>query len=298
MGYLLATRLNGLRRFNYACSTPLRLALVTAIVAASLASPVAGEDFLSTGDVATITGSTVGLFLLESLVGEVDSSDRAVIRGPLPLEASIVRFLGGTYRPGKSNFFDDTRGSVITPASFGLALFSVDRAWPRSDVGKESAQDMFLYISGLAATKATTGIAKGLFARPRPMMALEPELASTRVNPDYSFDNQSFFSGHTSSAFFSAAFLNLRMRAIMRTELSADDYRAWHWAPPAFLFGWASAVGVSRVHAYKHYPSDVLIGALAGYLLAELFYSFGDESAAGADEGNGATLMVSFSRRF
>jgi membrane-associated phospholipid phosphatase len=60
---------------------------------------------------------------------------------------------------------------------------------------------------------------------------------------------QSFPSGHTSLAFATA------------TELTIQ-YKKWYVAVPAFL--WAGSVGYSRLYLGKHYPSDVLGGAVVG----------------------------------
>jgi membrane-associated phospholipid phosphatase len=59
---------------------------------------------------------------------------------------------------------------------------------------------------------------------------------------------QSFPSGHTSG--FSTA-----------TSL-ALDYKKWYIVVPAYL--WAGSVGYSRMYLGKHYPSDVLGGAIIG----------------------------------
>ena len=55
----------------------------------------------------------------------------------------------------------------------------------------------------------------------------------------------------------------------MRQELHAGEYRDYRWAPPTVLFSWASFVGWSRIHAYKHFVSDVMVGAAVGVLPAE-----------------------------
>jgi len=60
---------------------------------------------------------------------------------------------------------------------------------------------------------------------------------------------QSFPSGHTSLAFATA------------TELTIQ-YKKWYVAVPAFI--WASSVGYSRMYLGKHYPSDILGGAMVG----------------------------------
>jgi membrane-associated phospholipid phosphatase len=84
----------------------------------------------------------------------------------------------------------------------------------------------------------------------------------------------------------------------MRRELTSGEYRGWRWAPPAVLYSWAAFVGWSRIHAYDHYFSDVLVGALAGYFLAELFYSFGDGGDDKSAESGGAQSIVVFTYSF
>src|SRR5471030_2706590 len=60
---------------------------------------------------------------------------------------------------------------------------------------------------------------------------------------------KSFPSGHTSMAFSTAATLSI-------------EYKKWYVTVPAYL--WASSVGYSRLYLGKHYPSDVLGGAVVG----------------------------------
>jgi len=73
-------------------------------------------------------------------------------------------------------------------------------------------------------------------------------------HPDLVFQNsqangQSFPSGHTSLAFNTAAELSI-------------IYKKWYITVPAYA--WATSVGYSRMYLGKHYPSDVLGGAILG----------------------------------
>ena len=246
---------------------------------------------LSSTEVAGITLGSASVLGLGLWVRSLDSTRLLLINGPLPLETTMQRLLGGRCRSSKMNFLDNSIGSIYTPTAGGVLLLAADISWPRDEAGMHTPQDMFLYTSGLVATKGITGICKGLVARPRPNTGLEPEI-SKRPKRSYAHNHQSFFSGHTSSAFFAMAFLNKRSRSIMRRELTSNEYRSWRWAPPSLLFGWASFVGLSRIHAHKHYLSDVLAGALAGYLMAELFYSFGDEDGVAGNSDNAEQMLV------
>ncbi len=260
--------------------------------------PTAGwtQDYLDADEIVLISLGSAGTSFAGMLVKDIDTSRAPWIHGPLPLERRLQRLLGGKCYEGKTNFLDNPLGSAATPVAAGALMLAADISWPQGDRTKTSLQDLFLYSTGLLATEGLTDFSKGLFARERPLPCLHADIAALRDEVDFSYDRQSFFSGHTSSAFFSAAFVNKRLRSIMRSELSPDEYRDWRWVSPVIMYGWASFVGWSRIHAYKHYVSDVLAGALAGYLLAELFYSFGDEVYQ--SEGESSTvfsLSITFS---
>lgn len=257
------------------------------LLAPSVVNAADEHDYISSEDVAITLGTVGASNGLSMLLSRPDTTG-ALIEGPLPGEAAVVRWIGGEYHPNKRNFLDDRPGSVYTPLACGALLLSADLAWPGSDRSKQTGQDLYLFTTGLLTTKGVTGIFKGLLRRPRPLVVLEPEKAALREEAGSRDDYRAFFSGHTSSAFFSAAFLNLRLRSIMRRELTPDEYRSWRWGPPALLFSWSSLVGLSRIHAYKHYPSDVLAGAMAGWLMAELFYRIGShEKTAPTTAGQG-----------
>ena len=62
----------------------------------------------------------------------------------------------------------------------------------------------------------------------------------------------------------------------MRNEMTPGKYNKYSWLSPATAFSWATFVGWTRIHAYKHFPTDIIVGAAAGILMAELFYSLND----------------------
>lgn len=238
----------------------------------------AEDRYLSESDISAVAEVSLTLGALGYQAIHFDSTHASIIKGPMPWEVSIQKFLGGSYYPNKTNWLDSDFGSAFIPVFMGTILLTADISWPSDDKNKDIAQDMFLFGTGLIATGGITGISKGFFARPRPYLTIEPELAMKRTETNYAKDHVSFFSSHTSIAFFSSAFVNKRIRQIMRRELSGDEYKDWRWAPPLFCFGWASYVGWSRISSYKHYITDVAVGAAIGWLMAELFYSFGNDS--------------------
>lgn len=254
------------------------------------------EDYLDSDEAIKIGAGSTAAFGLGQWLRHFDLERKPLISGPILFDRALQSFLGGKYYPGKTNFLDNTFGSAVTGVSAGLILFVADMKWSQGDRTKTATQDMFLFTAGITATKGVTDMVKGIFARPRPYTYYS----------DISFDDpgkyrksrRSFFSGHSSSAFFATVFLNKRLRSIMRSELSASRYHDWRWAPPAVLFGWASYVGLSRIQAYKHHFSDVVFGAAAGILMAELFYWFGEDKKENAGETSGVNYLFKISFSF
>ncbi|MEZ5359771.1 MAG: phosphatase PAP2 family protein [Candidatus Zixiibacteriota bacterium] len=255
------------------------------------------EQYLSAGEISGVAAGSVTIGYLGAKKFQIDVGDKSRIRGPLPKELGIHKFLAGKYTSGRTNFLDNEFGSALTPIFMGTILAVADFTWPVRDTQKDVAQDMTLFLSGMITTKGITDFTKGTIRRPRPY-AWMADSSHVESEKDYKYLRTSFFSGHSSSAFYSAAFTNLRLRSIMRMRLSYDEYREWRWAPPTVLFGWATYVAWTRIHAYKHYPSDVLVGALVGWGMAELFYSWALQGKDKYFSNSESTPMIRVSLRF
>lgn len=269
-----------------------RLVILVLLIALCTASKSAMAEYLSPGEVVAIGGGSLLLYGLGLRANGFDSSKISLINDPFPGEESIQRFLGGRYYKGKSNFLDSRLGSIVTPATGAVLLTAMDAAWPAENNGKDFSQDLFLYVSGLLATRGLTDLAKAAVARPRPYMKIAFGENENYSEKGFSYDYNSFFSGHASSSFFVATFLNKHTRWIMRRELNDNDYRKWRWMPPTIFYAWSSFVGWSRIHNWKHYLSDVAVGAAAGWLIGELFYSFNGKKEKDADNSfSGHTIF-------
>ena len=99
-----------------------------------------------------------------------------------------------------------------------------------------------LIVTGINVV--TTTVLKNLVNRTRPADQYPGEIFVS--NPSL---GKSFPSGHTSQAFAMATTLTLQ-------------YKKWYVTAPAYL--WAGCVGYSRLYMGKHYPTDVLAGAVLG----------------------------------
>lgn len=108
---------------------------------------------------------------------------------------------------------------------------------------------IFFIIAGMVGG-IVIQLLKFVIGRPRPLAALnEVRVLLTPLREN------SFPSGHTQAIFTAAVFFIKEIK----------KYRAVFW-------GIAVAVGLSRIYVGVHYPSDVLIGALVGILVTELFW--------------------------
>jgi membrane-associated phospholipid phosphatase len=271
----------------------LKAVLIAALLAVSGQGSACATEYLSAGEMAAIGGSSAALLGAGLAVASFDSSRQARWTEPLPAERCLQRLLGGRYYPDKSNLFNRRFGGTLVPTVGLAAIATADLAWPANDRGRDAGQDLFLFATGLMALEGATGITKGLVRRARPALVLEPELATRRARSTATDDRRSFFSGHTASAFFAMTFANKRVRSTMYRELERSQYRSWRWLPPTVAYGLATAVGWSRIAAYEHFVSDVAVGALVGWLMAELFYSFGSNTGTADGAGSTTPLFIS-----
>ncbi len=138
---------------------------------------------------------------------------------------------GGTDRARRAS-------DIFLGAGLGLAFGSAwlippgERAWNSR-------------VTALAATGATVFVLKRLTGRPR---------------PDCS-DDLSFPSGHAALAFAGAALIQ---DTLARSSLALAPRRVLGLA----AWGMAGATAWARVEAGVHYPSDILVGAALGRMVA------------------------------
>jgi membrane-associated phospholipid phosphatase len=195
------------------------------------------------------------------------------------------RFRRGDGKTG--NFLDNNRGSAATPlaALLVMAGMDIDR--------REFGRDIPFFVSGVLTTKAVTDLTKHFIQRPRPccVEGTCPERQDADGDPRH---GHSFFSGHASSAFYTATFFNQRLRRQMRLNWTNDECRIGRIASPVLCFGWASFVGLSRLNADRHFFTDVLAGAAVGAMIGELYDHLAYEKVTSSDDNGGSFFVLRF----
>lgn len=99
---------------------------------------------------------------------------------------------------------------------------------------------------------------KTISQRPRPTRT-EGQVRNHNTDGEFFAGGSSFPSGHAAEAWALATVV-------------AQQYRHRRWVPPT-AYGLAGLVAVSRVTARKHFPTDIFVGSLLGYLIGRHVYS-------------------------
>lgn len=231
----------------------LRRALAAAVTAAALFAPeLAAQQATRRFDVrawpdAAILGVATATSLGKELFTDRLARPRCAPCDPARLWG-IDRATLGPERSGQARLSDITLVGTAIAGGFFLAR---SRSGEPADVLRS---DLAVFTEAVAAASALSDLAKVLFHRPRPI--LYGPAAAAHATPGNAL---SLPSGHASIAFGAAAgFASvLHRRGIAgrhRTEIAA-------------LFGTAAATSALRVVAGRHFPTDVVAGAVLGTLV-------------------------------
>jgi membrane-associated phospholipid phosphatase len=122
--------------------------------------------------------------------------------------------------------------------------------------GKESAwlEDLVLSSEALVATQGITQVVKASVGRSAPLVYDESVPLEERSSGDAV---KSFWSGHTASAFSLAT-------SFAVTYWMRHPRDPWRWVVLASVESAALCVGLMKIRAGYHWPTDIFAGAVAG----------------------------------
>ncbi len=124
-----------------------------------------------------------------------------------------------------------------------------------------------MYLEGFILNEGLTRLAKISTERKRPFMynnsTIPTEERENLAQLENNLAYHSFYSGHTSSAFFSAVFLS---------KVYTDNYgkTKWSYVIWGISLSLATTTGYLRCKSGWHYPSDVIVGAISGSAIGYL----------------------------
>lgn len=149
-----------------------------------------------------------------------------------------------------------TAPDVLSDATLGAeaALGVLFLASSRRGEGAAFWEDAAVVAQAVTLTSAATEWTKVLFHRPRPFLYLPTSTGAASAD-----DGRSFPSSHTSLAFAAAA---AYASILHRRGLAGRDK-----LQIGALFAAATATGILRVVAHRHFPTDVAAGAALGFAI-------------------------------
>lgn len=140
-------------------------------------------------------------------------------------------------------------------------IFLIVLFFYKTPLKKASLQLSFL-LFGVGITHLITEFTKYLVERDRPN-STEGIMKLLKVL--YEPSNFSFFSGHASTSFAATVFIYLTLKSKFKHL--------------GFIFIWPILFSLSRIFVGVHFPSDIIVGAFVGSMLAIMFsklYSFSE----------------------
>jgi len=215
------------------------------------------------------------------IVGSVGHPHRPPVFGA----GSFDIFFRDALRSRAGNeIFSSGVGAVLVPAvGSGAVLLAASAIGGFDGYADSITRALPLLGLGLGGTSLPNNAFKRAFGRDRPFIHFAEPSATGAAASNSDGQHESFYSGHATAAFFSAAFLDPILADILRWKypqysLQGDapwDMRALRVGQGVVLYGLATAVGYQRIQTDQHYMTDVLLGAFMGGLQGQLTYRWG-----------------------
>lgn len=203
-------------------------------------------------------------FWLGNAVQSAAGPDRAHWTTP----PRIDRYFRDQFYTGNSTNWLDDNGVYYTLIGGAVIAAAAPAALTGDFDGESALYDLLAFGSGAAFAGGTTRIIKGLVSRPRPSVYYGTPGGSGDMEDRDNY--RSFVSGHASTAFFTADFLDARLGRLFDRHAPRLQRRGYRFARAALLYGWAINMAYSRLAIDRHYFTDVLAGALLGVFTGRL----------------------------
>lgn len=223
--------------------------------------PMAGNAALSKGD------PICGITHLVRCIQDLGEDEKGIFTSPLrvhPKDAYWLMPLGAA--TGLAFAYDaDAARAVGVDASRTNAANTITDFGSFYATGAESAGIYFLGLARKNPKLAETGRLGAEAILDSGTVALVTKLASNRQRPLQGNGRGNFWADGTSHWEFDSSFPSDHATASMAlARVISGEYPHWYVALPAY--GFAESIGISRILANQHFPSDVLVGQAIGFL--------------------------------
>ena len=184
---------------------------------------------------------------------------------------SLDRSIRDKWHTKSDNFFDGGLGSSYTFITTGVVVTGLNLVEGTSL--QKTGNQLFIFLNGALANKYLTSSFKHAFSRRRPLLEFADTADKAELSAKHK-NHESFYSGHASTASFSAAFLRRRISQSLQRCEHTGIKSGYQWLTGITLYSGAAYVAYSRIQIDKHYFTDVVTGMIMGTLFEEIYYRF------------------------
>lgn len=224
-------------------------------------APTAKNADLSKGD------PICGITHLIRCIQDLGEDDKGIFTSPLRMHSKDAYWLAPLgAATGMAFAYDADAARAV-----GVNTNRADIANQISNFGSfyaTGAESAGIYFIGLAQKNpklAETGRLGAEAILDSGTVSLAIKLASNRQRPKHGDGQGHFWANGTSHWEYDSSFPSDHAAASMAlARVIAGEYPHWYVVLPAY--GFAESIGISRILANQHFPSDVLVGQTIGFL--------------------------------
>ena len=230
-------------------------------VSSQSTQPMAGNAAVSKGD------PICGITDLVRCIKDLGEDEKGILTSPLRVHPKDVYWLMplGTATGFAFAYDADAAQAVGVDASRANVANTILDFGSFYATGAESAGIYFIGLARKNPKLAETGRLGAEAILDSGTVALVTKLASNRQRPLQGNGQGNFWANGTSHWEFDSSFPSDHATASMAlARVIAGEYQHWYVALPAY--GFAESIGISRILANQHFPSDVLVGQAIGFL--------------------------------
>lgn len=267
------------------------------LFAAAYASAQVAAPSPSVTNSATTAGEPIcGITHLGTCIKNLGQDDVGIFTSPLRLQPKDAYWLAPLGAATGLAFAYDTD----TEQEIGVDPSRTSTANKIADFGSfyaTGAESAGIYFLGLARGNpklAETGRLGAEAVIDSGGVTLLTKLVSNRQRPLQGNRQGNFWPNGTSSWQWDSSFPSDHSTASMAlARVIAGEYPHWYVMVPAY--GFAEAVGISRIMANQHFPSDVLVGQAVGFLTGTYVLNHRSLYRGGRKRSLAARLLTSVS---
>jgi membrane-associated phospholipid phosphatase len=179
----------------------------------------------------------------------------------------------------------DTRADHVSDLLIITSLVSPALLTFSDEIRNDLSTILIMYLETLLLSESLAFLSKGITQRIRPYAYNEDVALDKKLSDD---TKRSFYSSHTTKAFAVAVFVS----TVYGDYFSESEWKPIIWGS-SLLF--ASTIGYLRYKSGKHFPTDIITGAIIGSALG-YFVPFihrtneSDLDVSFGINGNGSTM--------